>query len=410
MTERLYYADAMARAFDATVTRVEPAPGGARVTLDRTAFYPTSGGQPFDTGRIGAARVVDVVDEDSEDGGEVWHVVDAPIAAGAVVSAEIDWPRRFDHMQQHTGQHVLSAAFDRSAGVPTVSFHLGAETATIDLAREVTTAQIERAEAEANAVVFADRAVAIRYASEEEAARLPLRKEPARRGRLRLIEIPDWDLSACGGTHVPRTGMIGLIAVSAWERFKGATRVAFVCGERARRTHGRLRDVVLAATRTLSVSAADVAPAIERVLAERKDAARAVVRLQEEVAGARAVRMRAEAQTAGGRRFVLSAVTGWYPTALRTLATVIVSEPGFVVVLVGDGQPVPVVVARSADVDLDAGGWLKRATSVLGGKGGGRPDLAQGGVTASSDAVITFASELLVNEAMGPFDVAQGRQ
>jgi alanyl-tRNA synthetase len=390
MTERIYYTDAMARAFDAVVTGVDE--GGTRVTLDRTVFYPSSGGQPFDTGALGGARVVDVVDA----GDEIEHVLAAaaPFAPGARVRGEIDWPRRFDHMQQHTGQHILSAAFDRALDVRTVSFHLGEAVSTIDLQREVTADEIARAELDANAVVFADRPVSIRFASEEEAARLPLRKEPVRTGRLRLVEIADCDLSACGGTHVPSVGMVGLIAVTGWERFKGATRVSFACGERARRSHVRLRDTVTAATRALSVSTNEVAAAVDRLLAEQRDAGRAMKRLQEEVAGARAERLRAESEPTGGPyRRVLTAVPGWDGAALKTLAAAIVSEPGFVVVLVGDGQPVPVVVARSADVAFDAGAWLKRATAELGGRGGGRPELAQGGIQSNSDAVLTFASK-----------------
>ena len=152
---------------------------------------------------------------------------------GQVVHGEIDWPRRFDHMQQHTGQHVLSAAFDQLFGVRTVSFHLGAAVSTIDLAREMSPAEIAAAEAEANRVVWEDRPVAIRFADAEEAARLPLRKEPARGGMLRLIDVEDFDLSACGGTHVARTGGIGVIAVASWERFKGGQRLEFLCGGRA---------------------------------------------------------------------------------------------------------------------------------------------------------------------------------
>ena len=392
MTERLYYTDAMARAFDAVVTGVDA--GGTKVTLDRTAFYPTSGGQPFDTGMLGGARVVDVVDA----GDEVEHVLDAaaPFAKGARVRGDIDWPRRVDHMQQHTGQHILSAAFDRALDVRTVSFHLGETVSTIDLQREVTPDEIARAETDANAVVFADRPVSIRFASEEEAARLPLRKEPVRTGRLRLVEIADCDLSACGGTHVPSAGMVGLIAITGWERFKGATRVSFACGERARRSHVRLRDTVAAAMRALSVGAAEVPAAVDRLLAEHRDAGRAIKRLQEEVAVARADRLRAEAKPTGGAyQRVLTAVTGWDAAALKTLAAAIVSEPGFVVVLVGDGQPAPVVVARSADVAFDAGAWLKQATAELGGRGGGRAELAQGGIQATGDAILTFASKTL---------------
>ncbi len=392
MTDRLYYLDAMTPVFDATVVACEPEARGATVTLDRTAFYPTSGGQPHDTGRLAGIRVLDVVDDED---GEVRHIVESPIARGAAVHGDVDWPRRFDHMQQHTGQHILSAAFDRRLGVRTVSFHLGADTSTIDLQREVTPEEIALAEVDANDVVFADRLVSIRFASEEEAARLPLRKEPARTGRLRLVEIEHCDLSACGGTHVPSAGRVGLIAITGWERFKGATRLTFACGERARRSHGRWRDVVTGAMRALSVTAAEVGPAVDRLLSENKDAGRAMRRLQEEVAIGRAVRLRAEAPTIGRYRVVLLAEAGWDAAALKTMATAVVSEPGFVVVLVGDGRPVPVVVARSADVELDAGAWMKRATAELGGRGGGRPELAQGGIAADAERVLTFASETL---------------
>ena len=391
MTERIYYTDAMAREFDATVTAVTQTDAGLAVTLDRTAFYPTSGGQPFDTGRLGGVRVLDTVDADDD----VHHLVDAPLEAGARVRGEIDWPRRFDHMQQHTGQHILSAAFDRLLSVRTVSFHLGADVSTIDLQREVSAGEIARAEADANSVVFADGRVSIRFASDEEAAALPLRKEPARTGRLRLVEIADCDLSACGGTHVPSAGMVGLIAVTSWERFKGATRVGFACGERARREHGRLRDTVTAAMRAASVSAGEITPAIERLLAETRESGRTIRRLQEEVAVSRAASLRADAQTAGPYRLVLKAIPGWDAAALKALAAAVVSEPGLVVVLVGDGQPAPVVVTRSADVAFDAGAWMKRATAELGGRGGGRPELAQGGIPADATRIITFASNTI---------------
>ena len=219
MTNRLYYTDPYLQAFDATVTAVDRVGDRTVVALDRTAFYPTSGGQPYDTGTLGALRVVDVFDRDD---GSIAHVVEGiPPQPGQQVRGEIDWRRRFDHMQQHTGQHVLSAAFEHLFRVRTVSFHLGADVSTIDLARETTAAEIDAAEREANRVVWEDRPVTIRFASAEEAASLPLRKEPKREGTLRLIDVERFDLSACGGTHVARTGAIGIIAVAAWERFKG---------------------------------------------------------------------------------------------------------------------------------------------------------------------------------------------
>ena len=397
MTERLYYRDSMLREFDAAVISCTPtdpdgpAPAFA-VLLDRTAFYPSSGGQPFDTGSLGDARVLDVVDRED---GEIVHVTDRAIEAGARVNGRVEWTRRFDHMQQHTGQHVLSAAFDRLFNVRTVSFHLGADTATIDLAREVTAREVAEAEGAANQVVWEDREVRVRFASEAEAAALPLRKESGRSGELRLVEVADFDLSACGGTHVPSAGMIGVIAVAATERFKGATRLTFVCGGRALRSHGRLRDVVTRATRMLSVLPEELGDAIERLQADLKEAGRTAKKTQEELAGFRAAGFRASAATIGGCRGVLTAQPGWDAGALKTLAAAIVSEPGYLVVLTGDGKPVPVVVARSADVTFDAGAWMKQATSTLGGRGGGRAELAQGGIEATPEQVLDFARKTL---------------
>ena len=202
MTERLYYIDPYLAEFDANVLRVEPHEGRLAAVLDRTAFYPTSGGQPFDTGRLGPATVIDVVDRDDD---VILHVVEGPLEPGPA-RGTIDWNRRFEHMQQHTGQHVLSAACDRLFNARTDSFHLGSVSSTIDLNRPLSPRELERAEDEANRIVWEDRPVGIRFADAEEAARLPLRKEPARKGKLRLIEVADFDISACGGTHVARTG------------------------------------------------------------------------------------------------------------------------------------------------------------------------------------------------------------
>src|SRR4029453_8890740 len=197
----------------------------------------------FDTGLLGGSRVLDVVDDDD---GSIVHVVEQTgmLQPGREAHGEIDWARRFDHMQQHTGQHVLSAAFDRMFGVRTVSFHLGAAASTIDLARELSPAEIAAAETEANRIVWEDRPGGIRFATAEEAAAMPLRKEAARGGTLRLIDIEDFDLSACGGTHVARTGGIGVIVVASWERFKGGHRVTFLCGGRALAGYRGFRDAV----------------------------------------------------------------------------------------------------------------------------------------------------------------------
>ena len=392
MTTRLYYTDADLQSFDATVTAAEPAGDRWHLRLDRTAFYPTSGGQPHDLGRLDEARVLDVADED--DGGLI-HVVDAPVAVGRQVRGTIDWARRFDHMQQHTGQHVLSAAFVGTADVATVSFHLGTETATIDLAREVTAAEIAAAEAEANRIVWEDREVRVRFVSEEEARALPLRKPPARGGQLRLVEIDRFDLSACGGTHVTRTGRIGVIAIAGWERFKGASRITFVCGGRALRSYGALRDAVTAATRTLSVAPAELAGAITRLQDEGRTLGRTVRTLQEALGVYRAAEWRASAETIGAYRGVLRSDAQWDAATLKTMAAAVVEAPGLVAVLVGGGQPAPVVAARSADVAFDAAAWIRNAAAALGGRGGGRPELAQGGLAAAPEAILALARDQL---------------
>jgi|SRR5579862_2015554 len=391
-THRLYYTDSTLTQFEATVVSSSGDAGRAEVTLDQTAFYPSSGGQPYDTGTLGDRRVIDVIDRDD---GEIVHVVEEALEVGARVRGVVDWPRRFDHMQQHTGQHILSAAFDRLFRVRTVSFHLGAETATIDLAREVTTKEVAAAELAANHIVWQDRELRVQFASEEEASRMPLRKEPSRTGMLRLVEVPEFDVSACGGTHVPRTGMIGVIAVVATERFKGATRLTFVCGERALKSHGRLRDVVSSLTRVISVAPAELPPAVERLQADVKELGRTIRQQQEALAGYRASDLRAGAAILEGFRLVIYEERGADAQALKTLASAVVTESGFVVVLVGDGQPVPVVVARANGVPFDAAAWLKEAIGVLGGRGGGRPELAQGGLTAPAERVLALARETI---------------
>lgn len=391
-THRIYYTDALQTTFEATVLSSSPLDAGAssqsKVTLDTTAFYPTSGGQPFDMGSLGGRTVLDVVDGDD---GVITHVVSGPLEPGQAVSGVIDWPRRLDHMQQHTGQHILSAAFDQTCGVRTESFHLGNTTCTIDLAREVTPDEITAAEALASRVVCENRPVRVRFASEAEAARLPLRKEPARSGTLRLVEVEDFDVSACGGTHVSQTGAIGLIAVSGWERFRGGSRVAFVCGARALASHRHLREVVTGLVRQLTVAPEEIGPAVERLQSDARAHLKTIRLLREAAAEHEAATLVASAEDVGAFKRVLVMRSGWDAPALKTLATAIVTRPGCVAVVVGDDTPAPLVVARAADVAFDAGAWMTHVTGVLGGRGGGRPEMAQGGVTAPAADVLAFA-------------------
>jgi alanyl-tRNA synthetase len=298
-------------------------------------------------------------------------------------------------MQQHTGQHVLSAAFVRVFDVPTVSFHLGAESSTIDLAGDLDAAAIAAAEDEANRIVWDDRAVAVRFVTEEEAARLPLRKEPVRAGTLRLVDVQDFDLSACGGTHVPRTGAIGVIAVTAWERYKGGTRINFVCGGRALGAFRRLRDATSTTSRLLSVQTAELPDAVARLQAEARDHRLQARALGEQLATFEAAALRREAMEVGSRR-ILARVLERDQTALKTLAQAIAADGGPAVLLVSAVRPSAIVVARGGEQAVDAGVVLKTIIARFGGKGGGRPELAQGGgVDADSEAVRQLGFDLL---------------
>jgi alanyl-tRNA synthetase len=319
------------------------------------------------------------------------------------VRGEIDWPRRFDHMQQHTGQHVLSAAFEHLFQVRTVSFHLGADVSTIDLARDMTPAEIAAAEREANRVVWEDRPVTIRFASAEEAATLPLRKEPKRDGPLRLIDVERFDLSACGGTHVARTGAIGIIAVAAWERFRGGQRVEFLCGGRALDRFRSLRDTVTASVRLLSVLPQELPGSIERLQLELKEQKRSGSALQVEIASYRADELAASAAIiektgvadSHAVRLVVRAIDA-DAASLKALAMAVAAKEGYAVVLTSTVRPAVVVVARSADVTVNSQQVLATLIAQFGGRGGGKGELAQGGgLDAQPDDILASAHETL---------------
>lgn len=394
MTQRLYYTEPYRTTFRAHIVSSEASDGRASVVLDCTTFYPTSGGQPFDTGLMNGLKVVDVVDRDD---GEVVHVVEGTLAVGTEVEGAIDWPRRFDHMQQHTGQHILSAAFDRLFGVRTESFHLGAESATIDLAREVSPGEIARAEDEANRVVWEDRPVTIRVVSAEEAAALPLRKESQRSGPLRLIEVEDFDLSACGGTHVNRTGAIGTIAIGSWEKFRGGSRVEFLCGGRALGRFRVWRAAFADTQRRLSVSPVELPGAIDRLQSENKTLARQLRGAQEQLAVHEARSLVERGTRVGDRLVIVEALAGWDAGALKAMAAAAASTPGVAVALFSTDDARAFVVARAADVtSVDAGLVVRELTAKCGGRGGGKPDLAQGGgLTSPQEDVLAQARERL---------------
>ncbi len=379
MTERLYYNDSFLREFDARVLSCEPYGNLWRVRLDRTAFYPTSGGQPNDLGTLGGAGVLDVLDQED---GSIAHVTSAALPLGATRGV-IDWPRRFDHMQQHTGQHLLSAAFIELFRYPTVSFHLGRDTCTIDLAAEaVATAQLDDAERRGNEIVFEDRPVSVRYGTQRELAQVGVRKMVDREGLLRAIEIEGYDRQPCGGTHVARTGQIGLVLARRCEKVKGNSRVEFVCGERALRAARRDFTALVETARLLGCGPSEVPPGVARVLEERQAGHRARQRLLERLADSEAARLLATAnrEESPSRPRVISCVhEEGNAEYLRLLAGRLTARSP-VRALLASAEDGHVVFAQTTNLDGDMATLLRDCVSRAGGKGGGTKDFAQGSV------------------------------
>ncbi|HEV2861337.1 MAG TPA: DHHA1 domain-containing protein [Pyrinomonadaceae bacterium] len=381
MTERLYYNDSHLTEFDARVVAVtRDADGRAAVMLDRTAFYPTGGGQPFDTGALGETRVVDCVDEGE---GGVLHVVEGePPAEGSQVKGRVDWPRRLDHMQQHTGQHILSQAFVELFGAQTRSFRMMADASEVDVdLNDASDERVERAVDRANEIIWEDRPVRVHQLTAEEAARLPLRKDSAREGELRVIEIEGFDFSPCGGTHARRTGEVGLLAARHWERAKGLVRVTFVAGARALADYRRANRTARSAAALFSVARDEAADAAARLHEEHKQLLRRSRSLEELAAKAEARDLLEGAETAAGNLKVVARVfDGRDADSLRRLAFALCAHAG-VVALLGsrDEGGARLVFARSADAPGDMNALMRQACLALEGRGGGRPDLAQGG-------------------------------
>ena len=383
---RLYYTDSFLTEFDAQVVDLVTAPRPA-VVLDRTAFYPTSGGQLFDTGWLGAngarLRVLEVAEQEDR----ILHYVEAApdqLAVGTSVHGTIDISRRRDHMQQHSGQHVLSAAFIRLFEMPTVSFHMGDEVCTIDLDTKAATAdQVEQAEDLANQVVMEDRPVEIRFVGLEEARGLGLRKlPPVEREQLRLIDIRDFDLTACGGTHVRSTGQIGAILARKTEKVRQGVRVEFACGERAIAAARRDRLALNEAAGVLSAHIWELPEQVRKLADEGKAARKQRSELLNELAELRAACLLEETPETNGFHLVVKVFPERHLEFVKLLAQKIVRTEGKrAVALLGAGEGSPALVfAQTAGLPYDMNALMKEALAASSGRGGGTKDMAQGGV------------------------------
>jgi len=397
MTDRLYYRDSFLYEFEGEICAITETPRPA-VTLDRTAFYPTSGGQIHDTGWITSSgakhRVTEVADTK---GGGVVHYLEAPVkelAPGSRIRGEVDVVRRRDHMQQHSGQHILSAAFVRLFNMPTVSFHMADDYCSIDLdTLSLTKEQIESAERLANEVILENRPVNIRFVTREEAGKLGLRKiPPTERDELRLIDITDFDLTACGGTHVRQTGQIGCILLRKTEKVRQGYRVEFVAGLRAvaaaRRDFTTLTETAALFSAHIYDLPQQATKSLEEVKTLRKQRAESL----EELAAAQAAALLAETPEVVGRKLVVRVFSDRDVNFLKLSAQKLTRLAPNVVTLLGTTSPQPALVfAQSGGQPFDMGARMKEIVARFGGRGGGSKDMAQGGIADSSQIEAALA-------------------
>ncbi|HLK50439.1 MAG TPA: DHHA1 domain-containing protein [Bryobacteraceae bacterium] len=372
MTERLYYHDSYLRSFTAHI--VDTAANGMVAYLDRTAFYPASGGQPFDTGFIAGVPVLEVVDEEDR----IAHRLAAPLPASGV-ECSVDWPRRFDHMQQHTGQHLLSAVLEERFGLRTVSFHLGRDASTIDLeGGHVESRTLQEAELRANEIVSENRRVTVGF--ENSAGVQGLRKASEREGNLRIISIDGLDRSACGGTHVRATGEIGAILIRKPEKVRQTTRIEFLCGARAVRRARADYEALSRIGQSFSAPLDNTPDLVAAQLDSAKTADKARCKLEVDLAVYRGRELYAATAPGGdGIRRHVQQVSGGGVDALRALAQSFTSQPRAMFAAALD-RPPSLLLAVSDDLGIDAGQMLKSAVAAAGGRGGGTARMAQGSV------------------------------
>ena len=377
-TEKLYYQDPYQTTFSARVLTCKPSKGGCLVTLDRTAFYPEGGGQPADHGVLGGVTVTDVHEKD----GVIFHTCSGPVEIGAAVEGSIDWTRRFDHMQQHSGEHILSGLLCSLYDCSNVGFHLGADTVTIDYDRELTWEQVLEAERQANEAIWRDTPAEITFPAPDALAQLDYRSKKELTGQVRIVSFPGADCCACCGTHVRRAGEVGLIKVLSCQKFREGVRLEILCGQRAYRYLSRIYEQDHAVARLLSVKPQDAFAAVERQNAELTAAKLRMTELEDRLFALRA-------QSLAGCGDVLLLEPPMRPDGARKLAdTAARAAGGLAAVFAGerDSYVYALVYAGGADISP----LVKRLNSALSGRGGGRNGFAQGSVQADRSAILDF--------------------
>jgi alanyl-tRNA synthetase len=396
-SERLHHEDPYVTRFRARVVAAAERDGRPAVELDATHFYAEGGGQLGDRGTLGGLAVVDV---QADDDGRVWHVLEGGSCPAGEVECELDWERRFDHMQQHTGQHVLSAAFEREADAPTLSSTLGAGHSVIETALAAADWRlVERVERAANGVLWEDRPVLVHWGDAESVKRFRLRKAPAVAGRIRIVEVPGWDACACGGTHTRRTGEVGTVKVVRWEKVRGNVRFEFLCGARALRDHAWRTEALVEAARRRTLGDRDVLAHLERAAGERDELRKAAA-----VLAARLVEAEARERTGDPPRAV-TLFDGHRPRDEMRLLALKALEAGAPWVVLGTAAPEPAVLAgRAKGLAVDLRTLVPGLLERTQGRGGGSPELVQAAAAdgAKAEAAWRWAVEAVRGAMEGP--------
>lgn len=381
-TEKLYYQDPYLTAFTARVLSCEKSKSGWAVVLDRTAFYPEGGGQPEDHGTLGAVQVTDV----HETKGVIFHTCDGPVEIGTQVAGAVDWPRRFDHMQQHSGEHILSGLLCSLYHCDNVGFHLGADTVTIDYNAELTWEQVMAAEKAANEVIWQDTPVDITFPAPDALARLNYRSKKALTGQVRIVAFPGADCCACCGTHVLRSGQVGLVKFLSVQKFREGVRIELLCGQRALDYLSRTWEQAKTIGQHLSVKPVDAAAAVERLEGELSALKMRCAGLEEAVFAGIAAEQ-------AGKGNVLLFQPPMKPDSVRKLADAVSKAcGGLAAVFAGEGSHYAYALGRADGQDISAA--VKALNGALHGRGGGRNGFAQGSVEAAQSAIEAFFKEV----------------
>ena len=396
MTTKLYFDDQYLQEFSSTVIQKIETGEKPGIILDQTLFYPTSGGQPHDTGTINNIPVLDVIEDERH---QIVHLLEEPVT-GRSVEGLINWARRFDHMQQHTGQHLLSQAFIKTCDAETISFHMGDESATLDLNQtELSIETIAAVEDLANRIIYENRSVIGRIIGKNELDQYPVRKPPAVDDNIRIVEIKDFDYSPCGGTHCSKTGEIGIVKIKRFENYKGGTRVHFLCGRRALKDYQEKSKIIKQIGEYLSAGETDLYKNIKKSRDELKLLRRDHGNLNRRYLDYEAQALFSERKEIENINIIVKIFEDRNPKELKILAQKVMENFPSTVILFGaksEGKA-SLFFLRSEELACDMGKLMQEACAVINGRGGGRPQQAQGGGPAADklDAALQYAYELI---------------